>query len=199
VTLRGDETMPDEGAELLRTLKGIGKFYDSLAQLLKAAESLMQERGYSSTGYRNCLYDGSTSIDFGWKWIPRDLVRTYHKAASPNEIAMVCVLLDDKEREYTLAEPIVACASFGFPIATPNLEPRNSQVIAKLNPSLDGSQVVFDSNHPRWGDDLGKGSAWNRVRFVALPLVEITDHTRLLEGLIIPFMELVQERAPATT
>ena len=191
--------MRGKGEDLLQSIKSMRSFLGDLGQLMMTAESLMGERSWEPAwGQAGCVAEMSSSISAGHLWMPREAARAYkNEQAFPNVFAMIAVLLDDYDREYNLAEPVVSASYFVYPETgdqeTPTIPFWYAKWFGWCGTSVDGAPVSQSRQDDGWQDSW----KWDYMQVFGHPLVEITNEKMLAERIVDPLLKLMENHASA--
>jgi hypothetical protein len=190
-----------EGGELLGFVREVKKFSVQLANLLAAADELMDADGWELATSQNIAFTAqSASLAKPQQWFLNEAFRFYRKPNDSRINAMVSILLDSHTGgDYELTEPLITAgwlrrAADTRPAAVGSESWWYSRAhgyapagtaygaVARLEPRLAWPKE-FESR-PEW-------YAFDRVDTFAAPLAAITSTEALEERIVRPLLSLV--------
>ena len=180
------------GSNLLESIKGVRKFFGDLGQLLTASDGIMAERGWEPIGDSTCLFWTSMSISKGTHWVPRIAMRNYLcPEHAPKTLAMISLLIDDFEMDFSLTEPAV-CASYfvmldDIPPSECWVERWHACWLGYRDVPLDGTPYTIDTSDEHWKPS----HRFKHMQVFGRPLVEITNQDLLNQKIITPLLSLI--------
>ncbi|MFQ5802325.1 MAG: hypothetical protein ACE5JQ_05435 [Candidatus Methylomirabilales bacterium] len=179
--------MSHDGKNIIAMMQQLRRLCEQISLLLSTADTLMDDEGWKATGNTPVLHGISYSLQWPRYWIPQDFFRFYKNDNLRHILTFVSVVLDDRENEKNLMEPLLTAGWFDY-------GPGN-----EVGNRWDYPYARWHLKMPERSDD-GKllSAAWTgehflRVSTLGVPLTSIADVEGLKSKIIEPLIKGMKE------
>jgi hypothetical protein len=167
-----------------------------IAALIRAFERSMDDFGYRSIGGSAATEHCSTSLSNPERWMPPWFYRMFENAKAKDDVIILNVILDEPDEPDKIEEPLVLCARFLY---TKGGAQDSAGAWDTEDLWLYGKQKnlnrVYDLNSLGIDSAFLKEADWEAIdniediRFIAVPLVEMSDTKTLHDRVIQPLLK----------